>query len=355
MSKDWPQGWSIALFLVLLLAGTGCVTPNRLANRLLTAPNQQGRYPAARMAEAWSKALTTRDPFLYQRVIVGDPRAELLIAELPPGKYEVDLASKFEEGPDGKKFLNFHFHYKNAGNVEPIKEERGTVVILHGYMMSKEVMYPWAFLLARAGFRVIAVDLRGHGQSTGGTVSFGKRESADVMQVLDHLAAAGRIREPGGVMGISMGADLALHWAARDERVETVVAIAPYNQPEDAFLRFAREMKLPVSEHAAREALGIAAGRLEVNWKDWSGESAMRLMRVPVLIVGGAEDRIVPASDLEYLHQLAPSGSRLLVISEASHDTIGLWLHEVGKPVLAWFLQQATGVPLMDEPAASGQ
>ena len=338
MSRTRHTSTRALLFLSVFLAA-GCLTPNRLANRLTTAPNQQSGYPAARMAAAWSKSLASHDPFNYRTITVGHPPAELALAELPPGKYDVDFSSKYETGSDGQKFLNFHFHYKNAGNVQPVKKERGTIVLLHGYMLSREIMYPWAFALARVGFRVLAVDLRGHGKSTGQTISFGKIESADLIHLLDHLQENSTVPPSIGVMGISMGATLALNWAARDPRVHTVVAIAAYNQPEKAFLRFAHVMRIPASDQVTTEALQIAARRLDLAWNEWSGENALRAVRVPVLLIGGEQDRIVPRTELEYLHQLAPPGSRLIIVPEATHDSIGLSLSELGPALLAWFLQ----------------
>ncbi len=73
-------------------------------------------------------------------------------------------------------------------------------------------------LLAQVGYRVVLIDLRGHGQSTGPTISYGKFETADLKQVLNHTARhrVGALKV--GVVGIGYGANLALHWAARDPK-----------------------------------------------------------------------------------------------------------------------------------------
>ena len=210
-------------------------------------------------------------------------------------------------------------------------------MILHGYSVQKEIMIPWAFLLAEAGYRAILVDLRGHGQSTGQNFSCGKYETSDLVQLLDYLTEEHICKGPIGVLGLSFGADLALQWAARDPRVGAVVAIAPYNRPEEAFLRFAKEMKIPVSAKALELALGLVASRLDLNWVDMSGVEAVRRITRPVLLIGGEKDMISPPADLEQIRQAAAAGTRVLMIPEANHFVIGFWFHEISAPVKDWF------------------
>lgn len=76
-----------------------------------------------------------------------------------------------------------------------------TVILLHGYGMTKESMSPWGFVLAQAGYRVIALDLRGHGMSSGARIGFGKYEVPDLRQALDYLLAHGLNLRVTGVTG----------------------------------------------------------------------------------------------------------------------------------------------------------
>ena len=51
-----------------------------------------------------------------------------------------------------------------------------------------------------------------------------------------------------GVFGVGHGAYLAPNWAARDERVEAIVAIAPYDKLETAFQRMANNEDIKISD-----------------------------------------------------------------------------------------------------------
>ena len=78
--------------------------------------------------------------------------------------------------------------------------------------------------LVRAGFGVVSVDLRGHGDSDTGFGSYGDAETAeDVAALLDELGA------PAIVVGNSMGAGAGAYLAAvRPELVRGLVLVGPF-------------------------------------------------------------------------------------------------------------------------------
>jgi pimeloyl-ACP methyl ester carboxylesterase len=112
------------------------------------------------------------------------------------------------------------------------------VVLLHGITLAAAVWPYQLSALADAGLRVIAVDLRGHGQSGGAAdpeegpppVSSMtlERTAADVAEVLDQLDLTGVVlvgHSMGGMVTLKLlGADRAL--AAGDRRVAGLVLVA---------------------------------------------------------------------------------------------------------------------------------
>jgi alpha-beta hydrolase superfamily lysophospholipase len=361
-SYQSSRGWLAALMLLALLA-PGCVTREMAARMIVKAPNQAyPPEPSPKLTEFWNY-FTKGDKqsrLVYLKVKTGPPAAELALAELPPGDYHVKFISGIRTNWEEKKFLTMKFKPETNRNFIPLKEP-ATIVILHGYMMYKETMAPWASELAQAGYRVVLVDLRGHGKSTGDTVTYGKYETRDLIQMLDYLKAQGLCDEKVGVLGLSYGATLALHWAAADPRVQAVVAIAPYNHPEEAAQRLAKEVKIPVSPKTLREALALAAKRLDLKWSDWSGEAAMHKVKEPVLLVGGGHDRICLPADLEALRKAAPAGTKVIMIPDVNHFALGFLLHVLAQPVTAWFqehLEPAAEAPariVMDKEGAAAK
>jgi pimeloyl-ACP methyl ester carboxylesterase len=98
--------------------------------------------------------------------------------------------------------------YLDEGEGEPI-------VLVHGFASTKEVNWvntAWVTTLTRAGRRVIALDNRGHGQSTklyDPADYHTAKMAGDVAALMDHLKI-----ERADIMGYSMGARITAYLAA---------------------------------------------------------------------------------------------------------------------------------------------
>ena len=108
--------------------------------------------------------------------------------------------------------------YLDEGEGEPI-------VLVHGFASTKEVnwvMPGWVATLTRAGRRVVALDNRGHGQSSklyDPAAYHSAAMAEDVHALLDHLAI-----ERADVMGYSMGARIAAFLAvAHPQRLRAAI------------------------------------------------------------------------------------------------------------------------------------
>ena len=331
--------------LIVLAVTNGCTPSHIMAKKVLAAPNAHsngGRRAA--ITAAWQKFVPagSTNPCVSLRVAVGPPEASISVLAVPPRHYDLKFVSTVDKDSKGKRRLSLALAPNGDVSFIPLRKP-ATIILLHGYMMYKEAMAPWALTLAQAGYRVVLVDLRGHGASTGERISFGKYETQDLMQVLDHLAQEGLCDEKVGVLGFSYGATMALHWAAHDSRVATVVAIAPYDQPDTAIIRCADALKISVPERIAQKALQRAAAALGMKWAEWSGEQAVKNTRGPILIIGAGKDTICPPEEIALLSEAAPQGSRSIIVPEANHQVLGMWLHGLGEPVKEWFAEHLQG------------
>jgi pimeloyl-ACP methyl ester carboxylesterase len=109
------------------------------------------------------------------------------------------------------------------------------VVLAHGGRFEKGSWEKQALVLVKAGFRALAIDLRGFGLSKEGPQS----ARSDFGSPLDVLAAVRYLREKGAknvsVVGASMGGDAALDAvAAAPGEIDRLVLLASgaYGQPE---------------------------------------------------------------------------------------------------------------------------
>lgn len=103
-----------------------------------------------------------------------------------------------------------------------------TIIICHGYRVSRETLRPVASLEYARGFNVLLFDFRGHGESESVNTSAGNAEVRDLEAALD-VAILQRETLPGKIVihGFSMGAAVALLMRPRPE-IAAIIADSPY-------------------------------------------------------------------------------------------------------------------------------
>ena len=127
---------------------------------------------------------------------------------------------------------------------------------------------------------------------------------------------------------------MALRWAAADPR-SAVVAIAPY-----AGFQCRHEHPRPIRSLAAQilvnaglkelpSVLGVPASELDTT-------TVLARHPVTALFVTDAGDKIVPLADVEHLRALAAGDSELIVVPDATHETVTYYMADLTSPVLNW-------------------
>ncbi len=97
------------------------------------------------------------------------------------------------------------------------------IIVIHGAGASREGMRPYAELLARHGYGVLALDLRGHGASGGSTNRLGWQGTRDVKAAVDYLKTRTEVKTIGG-LGSSLGGEVLLGAASECPAIKAIVA-----------------------------------------------------------------------------------------------------------------------------------
>jgi pimeloyl-ACP methyl ester carboxylesterase len=95
-------------------------------------------------------------------------------------------------------------------------------------------MLPRASFLVRGGYNVLAIDLRGHGESAAQYASPGYLESRDVLGAIQYVHERGE-HDPIVLLGLSYGAAAVVLAAAQSEDVAAVIADGVYPSGADVF------------------------------------------------------------------------------------------------------------------------
>jgi pimeloyl-ACP methyl ester carboxylesterase len=232
---------------------------------------------------------------------------------------------KFQHGPVEIAFLD-------EGKGDPI-------VLVHGFASNKEVNWVqpgWVTTVTRAGGRAIALDNRGHGQSTKlyePAVYHSDLMAQDVRALLDHLAI-----ERADIMGYSMGARITAFLALRHPaRVRSAVLgglgsklVDGVGLPES----IAEAMEAPSIEDVhdpvargfrafaeqTKSDLKALAACIRGSRQTLTREEVARL-RAPVLIAVGTKDEI--AGSAQELAALIPGGRAVDILNRDHMLAVG--------------------------------
>ena len=190
-------------------------------------------------------------------------------------------------------------------------EKRGTLVYLHGVSDNRGTSVGIADHFLARGFEVVAYDSRAHGQSTGDVCTYGFYEKQDLARVLDRVE-----KKPIVLMGVSMGAAIALQAAAADRRVAAVVAVSPY-----ADLRTAAAERAPffASKGNLADAFKIAEAEGKFRVDDVSPTAAAGHITVPTLLVHGDHDDETPHVHSQRIFAALHEPKRLILVPNATH------------------------------------
>ena len=318
----------------------GCVS-SLLAKRIVGPPNKSGIKP---LLADWEVLKHAPEAFAATWTVeVPSPPAKIAVASVEPGDYGLiyDMRLEYpEDKPPRIVFFNSFFR-PAAERVPATGPSRGTILLLHGYLQTRNSVTPWAVRLAQAGFRCVLMDLRGQGLSTGDHISFGAFESRDVSRVLDDLATRGWDVSRVGILGVSYGASVALVTAGNDARIRSIVAFEPFASAERAVPELMRSA-------FAREASGIsdkqfAAAHVKeaklagFSWSDADIPAALARSHAPVLFFHGEKDTWISPDHSRELVKIAPQGSRLVVVPRETHMSLPMQIEPFAQEVIEWF------------------
>ena len=304
-----PPRFLVLMVTLLLLPGCN----DFLAKQMVAPPN--GHSPERASVKKDVDASSNAGGEMELHVAVGEPRATLAVWILSPR------------------------------GVLPV---RGTILALHGFLNDHHQVEPAAHALADAGYRVVMVDLRGHGESTGDYITYGVRDAQDLAELATHLQSMGLCGDSVGVFGTSYGAGTALLLAGSDSRVKAVVAVAPFTTLRQEAPYFGKHlMPIPglIMSDADYAYVIDRMGHLASFDPDLcSPIAAMHQTAAHVRLFHGDADMIIPSQSSRDIAAAAPGQTQLTVVHGLGHlalvfDPLGT-LHS---PTREWFDRYLAG------------
>jgi pimeloyl-ACP methyl ester carboxylesterase len=264
-------------------------------------------------------------------------------------------------------------HYRDEG-----KQDGPVLVLIHGSNASLHTWEQWVGILGK-DYRIISLDLPGHGLT--GNNPAGVYDSASYVRVVDRLLTKLNV-DKAVIGGNSMGGGVSWAYALEHpERVEALLLVdasgQPYARSGKTPLGF-RLMRMPVIKEAARfiaprsifessvkTSMSVQSeiddklidrywelnrypGNRNATMQRFSNSKSMvpgtkeRLstIKVPVLILWGAEDNLIPVTAAKWFAEAMPQAKLIIYpnvghipmeeIPQKSANDVKIWLDGLG-------------------------
>jgi len=207
---------------------------------------------------------------------------------------------------------------------------RATIVYLHGVADNRSSSIGVIDRFAERGFDVVAYDSRAHGESSGDLCTYGYFEKRDLHRVIDAIAS-----RPIVLFGTSLGAAVALQEAAMDSRIAAVIAAETFSD-----LRTVAAERSPFffTPKIIDRAFRLAEQQAQFDTNAVSPTAAATQIRIPVLLIHGAEDVDTPPDHSRRVFAALAGSKRLILVPGARHNEslrgdvwkeVELWLDDV--------------------------
>lgn len=206
----------------------------------------------------------------------------------------------------------------------PSEENRRAIILVHGRDANRTAGFDegetglghftdFSLALHQAGFSVMMIDLRGHGDSGPGQFSFGILERGDVLAAVDWLANQGYQSGQIGVLGLSLGSAASIGAASEDSRIGAIVSDSGFADLNPLIQsQWTNESGLPkVFLYST-----LLMVRLRYGFDLTTAIPANELAEItdrPILIIHCTDDEIIPLSHMEQLKLAAPTAETWVI------------------------------------------
>jgi hypothetical protein len=229
-----------------------------------------------------------------------------------------------------------------ADSSESEINSRDWVLLFHGVADNRVGDLGVADFLLRAGYGVVMMDSRAHGESEGDLATYGWKERDDVRAI---VAALEDKIHPQCIFafGVSMGGGIALQAAAVELRISAVAAEAPFTSFREASYDYAGFHRNPwlgrILFRTVVEAGFLATKKIAGFYpSDVSPEKSVAQRPFPILLISDGDDVVLPLRHQQAIFAAAIGPKELWIVPDAIHaSAMGVAPGEYERRVLSFF------------------
>lgn len=242
-------------------------------------------------------------------------------------------------------YLESHDHLKLHALWISAEDAKGTIILAHGYKSTMLADFSYVLDFYHAlGLNLLLPEQRSHGKSEGKYITFGVKESMDMLQWLQyHNENYGYY--PVVLSGLSMGASTMLYLADSDlpDNVKGIIADCGFTSPKAILSHvFKSVTHLPA---------GLSIWMTNLFTKTFAGFSlnekdtrkSLANSKVPVFLIHGKSDDFVPCAMTEQAYAACTADKHVLLVEGAGHGISFLFDSDGYTNMLIEFLEKYIG------------
>ena len=280
-------------------------------------------------------------PFLLICHVIGKKFLRNLNRKAPGEEFDADFDVSFyknspvrkmaDEGmkymetlPHEDVFINSHDGLRLHATYFPADENpKKFVVGIHGFQSHAWNEYaPHIAFYRSLGYSMILPDDRAHGYSEGRYITMGVKDRFDCVNWAKYIVD--RFGNDVEILlhGVSMGGATVLSASAEKDLPKQVIGVISdcgFTCVEDAFAYQMKSMYHTSSKFPVKVCKWFAKHKAGFDFNDGRPIDRVKHSRVPILIVQGAVDPIVPPYMAKELYEACTSEKKLLMVEGASH------------------------------------
>lgn len=212
---------------------------------------------------------------------------------------------------DGIRLQGRYYHFHDGAPL---------LILCHGYRSAALRDCCGGHALAqKLGFNALVIHQRAHGESGGHTISFGIRESDDVVMWTKYAQNRFGENTPVVLFGLSMGAATVLMGCAEGypSNVKGIIADSAYSSPADIIKKVCREQGYSTSLYPFAKLGARIFGGFDLERR--TALEAVRDTRIPILLIHGEDDRLVPCGMSREIAENCRGSCRIFTVPGAGH------------------------------------
>ena len=203
----------------------------------------------------------------------------------------------------------------------PADDAKGTILLVHGYRSTYLVDFAPAFAYYhKMGLNLLIPAQRAHGESGGKLITFGVKESQDMMLWCKyhnhHLSNCDIV-----LNGLSMGASTVIYMArgTLPENVKGIIADCGFTTPKEILSSVFRKVT-----HLPAEPVLLVTNLLTKMFAGFSIDQCdtreiLREISIPVLLIHGTNDGFVPCEMTKQAFEACNTPKDILLVDGAEH------------------------------------